>query len=131
MKKASLDCVIEEARNQRPTTPDHLWLWVRRFTGVRISREPVCRGHRAPFDLFARQVLERPSLALWHGPRGSGKSFLSAIDTHLASRFHPRHDTRILGDRSLNRSRSIGPLEKRDVMAAGRMARMRIRSAGY
>jgi hypothetical protein len=51
----------------------------------------------APFDLFSRQVLERPSLALWHGPRGSGKSFLSAIDTHLCSRFGDRHETRILG----------------------------------
>jgi len=47
--------------------------------------------------MFARQVLERPSLALWHGPRGSGKSFLSALDTHLASRFNPRHETHILG----------------------------------
>ena len=47
--------------------------------------------------MFARQVLERPSLCLWHGPRGSGKSFLSALDTHLCSRFNPRHETRILG----------------------------------
>jgi hypothetical protein len=47
--------------------------------------------------MFARQVLDRPSLALWHGPRGSGKSFLSALDTHLASRFNPRHETHILG----------------------------------
>jgi hypothetical protein len=47
--------------------------------------------------MFAHQVLDRPSLALWHGPRGSGKSFLSAIDTHLCSRFNPGHETRILG----------------------------------
>jgi hypothetical protein len=51
-------------------------------------------------------VLERPALALWHGPRGSGKSFLSAIDTHMASRFHPRHETRILGG-SLAQSEQI------------------------
>ena len=38
--------------------------------------------------------------------RGSGKSFLSAIDTHLASRFNPRHGTRILGG-SLSQSRQI------------------------
>jgi hypothetical protein len=50
-----------------------------------------------PFELLAEQILERPSLALWHGPRGAGKSFLSAIDTHFASRFSPRHGTRILG----------------------------------
>ena len=51
-------------------------------------------------------MLERPCLALWHGPRGSGKSFLSAIDTHLASRFNPHHGTRILGG-SLSQSRQI------------------------
>lgn len=74
-----------------------LWQWVQRFTGIRVATAAVCDGHAAPFDLFARQVLERPSLALWHGPRGSGKSFLSAIDTHIASRFNPLHATRILG----------------------------------
>ncbi|MDG3005511.1 hypothetical protein [Paludisphaera mucosa] len=47
--------------------------------------------------MFAAQVLDRPSLALWHGPRGSGKSYLSALDTHLASRFHPRHESHVLG----------------------------------
>ena len=31
------------------------------------------------------------------GPRGGGKSFLSAIHTHLKSRFNPRYGTRILG----------------------------------
>src|SRR5262249_27649994 len=31
------------------------------------------------------------------GPRGSGKSFLSAIDTHVASLCCPRYETRILG----------------------------------
>lgn len=31
------------------------------------------------------------------GSRGAGKSFLSAIDTHLTSRWNPRHGTRILG----------------------------------
>ena len=97
---------IEQARNFRPTTRRHLWYWVQRFTGVRIPVRGVCAGHTALFDLFARQVLDRPSLALWHGPRGSGKSFLSAIDTHLASRFNPRHGTRILGG-SLAQSEQI------------------------
>ena len=88
---------LDRARDTRPTTVDALHDWVRAYTGISIARHAVCEGHAAPFDLFARQVLERPSLALWHGPRGSGKSFLSAIDTHLASRFNPRHGTRILG----------------------------------
>ena len=67
---------------------------------------PFCAGHTAPFDLFSHQVLERPSLSLWHGPRGSGKSFLSALDTHLCSWFNPRHETRILGG-SLAQSEQI------------------------
>ena len=97
---------IEAARHQKPASPEHLWNWVHRYTGVRIARAAVCPGHSAPFDLFARQVIDRPSLALWHAPRGSGKSFLSAIETHVASRFHPRHSTRILGG-SLAQSEQI------------------------
>lgn len=87
----------EQIRETRPTTPDHLWDWVRSYTGVSLPRRAVCAGHTAPFDLFARQFLDRPSLALWHGPRGSGKSYLSAIETHLVSRFNPGAGTRILG----------------------------------
>jgi hypothetical protein len=97
---------IEQARNHRPATLRELERWVLAFTGVRLPRHSVCLGHSAPLDMFARQVLERPALALWHGPRGSGKSFLSAIDTHLASRFHPFHETRILGG-SLSQSEQI------------------------
>jgi hypothetical protein len=97
---------LDRARDARPMTADALHDWVRAYTGVRIPRASVCTGHTAPFALFARQVLERPSLALWHGPRGSGKSFLSAIDTHLVSRFNARHGTRILGG-SLSQSRQI------------------------
>ncbi len=36
-------------------------------------------------------------MALLVGPRGGGKSFLSALDTHLISRREPGHGTRILG----------------------------------
>ena len=89
--------LIDAVRNRPPATRRELYHWVGRFTGILIATRSICSGHCAPFDMFAHQVLERPSLALWHGPRGSGKSFLSAIDTHLASRFQPRHETRILG----------------------------------
>lgn len=97
MNPSSLARILKAVRDRRPKTPAELRDWVLGFTGIRIPTRPVCKGHSAPFDMFARQVLERPSLALWHGPRGSGKSFLSALDTHLASRFNPRHETRILG----------------------------------
>jgi hypothetical protein len=84
-------------REQKPWSSRSLRLWIQQYIGVKIPIRPVCAGHDAPFSLFANQVLHRPSLALWHGPRGSGKSFLSAIDTHLCSRFNPGHETRILG----------------------------------
>lgn len=89
--------VIEISRERRPVDAYHLWLWVNRFTGIKIPTVKVCAGHTAPFTLFQRQFLDRPSIALWHGPRGSGKSFLSALETHLSSRFNPRMSTRILG----------------------------------
>ena len=71
-------------------TRRHLWNWVYHYTGVKIPFRSVCAGHSSLFDLFARQFFERPSLSLWHGPRGSGKSYLSAIETHMTSRFNPR-----------------------------------------
>lgn len=97
MDRSRLDYLIEAVRERKPANRDELRGWVSAFAGLRIPSRPVCPGHAAPFDMFASQVLERPSLALWHGPRGSGKSFLSALDTHLASRFHPRHETHVLG----------------------------------
>jgi hypothetical protein len=97
VKKPTISQAIDAARSRPPITGRALWGWVRGFTGVRIPHNAVCCGHSSPFQLFARQVIERPSLALWHGPRGSGKSFLSALETHVISRFQPGHETRILG----------------------------------
>ncbi|MEO6808395.1 MAG: hypothetical protein ABI353_04715 [Isosphaeraceae bacterium] len=57
----------------------------------------MCCGHDAPWDYFSKVYLERPPLALVLGPRGGGKSYLSALDAHLTSRFHPGHGTRVLG----------------------------------
>ena len=51
---------------------------------------PVCRGHTPPWEYFSKLIEDRPSLALVLGPRGGGKSFLSALDTHLTSRWNPR-----------------------------------------
>lgn len=88
---------VDATRHFAPVNDTQLVGWIRHYTGVCIPRRPVCAGHFAPFEMFRHQVMERPSLSLWHGPRGSGKSFLSALDTHLCSRFNPRHETRILG----------------------------------
>src|SRR5262249_41265692 len=62
-----------------------------------IADEAVCDGHVSPWKFFSEIYLKRPPLALVHGPRGGGKSFLSALNTHLTSRFNPKHGTRILG----------------------------------
>jgi len=95
-------------REEWPEDAEHLWLWATVYAGVRIARRRVCQGHTAPFTAFARQVLARPRppLALWHASRGGGKSFLSALDTHLTSRWHPRHGSRVLGG-SLDQAKQI------------------------
>jgi len=82
---------------KQPGTRDELWRWIQTNLGVQVARESVCACHSSPFEMLAEQVLDRPSITLWHGPRGAGKSFLSAIDTHIASRFNKKHGTRILG----------------------------------
>jgi hypothetical protein len=95
-------------REEWPRDAEHLHRWVRQYTGVRIARNRVCRGHVPPFVAFAYQVLSRPrpDVSVWLAARGAGKSFLSAIDTHVISRWHPGHVTRILGG-SLDQSKQI------------------------
>ena len=84
-------------REAPPNTPAMLWNWVCAYTGVRIASRRVCPGHNSPWEYFSALYFERPPLALVLGPRGGGKSFLSALNTHVTSRWSPRHGTRILG----------------------------------
>jgi hypothetical protein len=67
------------------------------LTGLTIANQAVCAGHTAPWTYFSEIYHTRPSLALVLGPRGGGKSFLSALDTHLRSRASPGYATRVLG----------------------------------
>jgi hypothetical protein len=99
-------------RNSRPATPDHLWDWVYAFTGVRVARSHVCRDHQPPFDWLSDLCLNRPSQALVLGSRGSGKSFLTAVATHLDSRFRPGHGTRILGGSKAQSAQIYEAIEK-------------------
>lgn len=71
--------------------------WIRNRLGLSIARTPTCIGHQAPWDAFTAMHVDRPPLALLLGPRGGGKSFLSALDTHLTSRWSSQYGTRILG----------------------------------
>jgi hypothetical protein len=100
-----------------PTTRDGLWQWVKDRLGIQIAREQVCACHTPPLELLAEQVLDNPSVTLWHGPRGAGKSFLSAIHTHIASRFNDRYGTRILGGSKAQSEQIYGAL--RDVVIDG------------
>jgi hypothetical protein len=84
-------------RNVRPKTAQQLKRWIRDYTGIKIPDKAVCPGHNSPWECFEAIHLKRPSVALILGSRGSGKSFLSALDTHLTSRWDPDHGTRILG----------------------------------
>src|SRR5262245_800443 len=80
-----------------PRTERELRNYVRNLLNIEIADAPVCREHQSPWAIFSSVHLQRPSLALILGPRGGGKSFLSALDVHLTSRFSPGHSTRILG----------------------------------
>ncbi len=70
---------------------------IRELTGVRIANRRVCANHTSPWSYFSEIYLSRPQIALILGPRGGGKSYLSALDTHLRSRWTPGYATRILG----------------------------------
>jgi hypothetical protein len=88
---------LDRIRNTRPATADHLWNWVRAYTGVSIARGHVCRDHQPPFTWFASFWFDPPSQALVLGPRGGGKSFLTGVLAHLESRMTAGLGTRILG----------------------------------
>ena len=80
-----------------PTNKRQLRSWIKATFNVKLADEPVCFGHSDPWTIFTDLYFQRPSIALVLGPRGGGKSFLSALHTHLVSRRDPRHETRILG----------------------------------
>ena len=82
---------------ERARTAQQLKRWIRDYTGLHIPDCSVCPDHQSPWEIFETIHLDRPSVALILGSRGSGKSFLSALDTHLTSRWDPNHGTRILG----------------------------------
>lgn len=92
--------------DRRPVTTDQLWDWINDFTGVRLAKSAVCEGHQSQFEVFCDWWFRPQNTTLLMGSRGSGKSFLSALHTHLLSRFNPLYGTRILGG-SLDQSRQI------------------------
>ena len=80
-----------------PEEEESLRLWLAGRHDIRLAAEPVCCDHVAPWTIFADLYFRRPAVALVLGPRGGGKSYISALHTHLESRKYPRFETRILG----------------------------------
>ena len=118
-----------KARAAAPTirpnlkSPKEFSDWLRRTTGIdiKIASKAVCPGHSAPWDVFRAIFKDRPPLMLVLGGRGTGKTFLSALDTHLTSLKCPGHGTRVLGGslaqseqiyRALREFASMWPVEK-------------------
>src|ERR1700738_2115395 len=64
---------------------------------IRFPKAKVCANHSPPWEYLREMYFKRPPLTLVLGPRGGGKSFISALYTHLSSQFRPGLETRILG----------------------------------
>lgn len=79
------------------TTAAELALWVEYFCGITVPRQPVCRGHCAPFDYLRLAYFEPTTdLVVW-APRGGGKTRLAAAATLLDLVHKPNCAVRILG----------------------------------
>lgn len=66
----------------------------------------MCEGHDAPLEFLKEQIIDRPAISLWCGPRGGGKSYISGLGAWIDSVYHQKHGTRILGG-SLAQSEQI------------------------
>ena len=95
-----------QAVDERPTTESKLYRWIVRNLRIKIPHRSVCPGHSSPWDIFQKLYFGRPPIALVLGPRGGGKSYLSALNIHLTSRWNPGHSTCVLGG-SLSQSEQI------------------------
>lgn len=88
---------LASGRHLRPRTREELARWVKLYTPIRVPHRAVCRGHVSLLDILTTWNLDRPGMAVARGPRGGGKTLLSALDVHLESRFIPDLYTLILG----------------------------------
>ncbi len=83
----------------RLATPQAFTDWLKNNIGIdiKLPATAVCHGHSSPWDIFRAIFEDRPQLALVVGGRGTGKTYLSALDTHLTSLKCAGHGTRVLG----------------------------------
>ena len=97
---------VPEAPERAPRTSKQIRSWIKGTIGIAIADREVCCDHTPPWTFFFDLLKRRPPLALVLGPRGGGKSYLSALHTHMVSRWNPGHETRILGG-SLSQSEQV------------------------
>ncbi|HTL31238.1 MAG TPA: hypothetical protein VL282_18545, partial [Tepidisphaeraceae bacterium] len=76
---------------------DGLWAWVRKYTRLKIPRNPVCVGHNSPFDYLVAAYTEPAKDIVAWAPRGGGKTRLAALATLLDLLHKPGCSVRILG----------------------------------
>lgn len=88
---------LAAGREVIPRSKKALGDWIRLYTGVRLADTCVCEGHTSQLDVMWHLWDKQPPESLLLGGRGSGKSFISGIRSHLRSRFFPNHGTRVLG----------------------------------
>ena len=81
----------------QPSDKSGLWHWIKRYTGIHVAKNAVCPGHHAPWDFLKTIYFNRPPVSLALGGRGTGKSFLTALATHMMCRQTPWHRVRVLG----------------------------------
>jgi hypothetical protein len=72
-----------------PQTPDELWDYIVRRYGVRIARVAVCHDHDTPFDYVCAGFFKTYPNVFCIGPRGGGKSALTALLHDLNAHFFP------------------------------------------
>lgn len=82
-----------------PETDDELWDAVYDLSGWKIPRVAVCihLKHVAPFDIFADLYFNRRTDVLWIGPRGGGKTTMSALLHSAKARWNPGFKSLIAG----------------------------------
>ena len=85
------------ALGNRPVNAAGLHRWIHHMTGIEVARSAVCHDHHAPWDFLKTTFYDRPKVCLALGGRGTGKSFLSALSTHLTNRWNPNHRVRVRG----------------------------------
>ena len=81
----------------QPMDSTGLWHWIKHYSGIQVAKNAVCPGHHAPWDFLKTMYFQRPPVSLALGGRGTGKSFLTALGTHLMSRQTAHHRVRVLG----------------------------------